>query len=97
MIDCSPIPDTEIALYRFEDPAIPSFVLPPANLAVNMSPGDIQLNIDNPIVSRDGSDIPWGCNGDLVSEISPVDSNGEMRDPREENARGAPECSQAGG
>lgn len=63
----SPSPGAGVSFYRFDDPALPAFELPPANTALNTSPGDIQLNWDNPIVSIDGSDVPWGCNGDIVS------------------------------
>lgn len=51
-------------LYRFDDPAVPAVVLPASG---NFSPGDIQLNEDNPIVLLDGSSIVYGCNGDKVS------------------------------
>lgn len=64
----SPIPDVTIALYRFDDPAIPGVVLPPSG---NSSPGDIQLNHNNSIVQLDGSDVQVGCNGDVVSGVFP--------------------------
>lgn len=52
-----------MALYRFEDPAVPGLELP---LAQPLSPGDIQLNEGNPIVELHGSMVDNGCNGDLV-------------------------------
>lgn len=61
---CSPLPDVSTALYRFEDPAVPAFLLPEAQ---PISPGDIQLNVDNPITDLDGSETDTGCNGDIVS------------------------------
>lgn len=55
-----------MALYRFEDPALPGFELP---LAQPSSPGDVRLNEGNPIVELDGSTVDTGCNGDVVSFV----------------------------
>eukprot|EP00904_Undaria_pinnatifida_P013748 jgi/Undpi1/9503/HiC_scaffold_27.g11959.m1 len=79
----SPIPDVTIALYRFDDPAIPGVVLPPSG---NSSPGDIQLNHNNSIVQLDGSDVQVGCNGDVADYLGEdgewyfwfTGSNGEL-------------------
>lgn len=60
----SPVPEGTAALYRFEGPAVAQVVLPPSG---NFSPGDIQLNMNNSIVELDGSEILYGCNGDVVS------------------------------
>lgn len=62
----SPLPDPDIALYRFNDPAVPGLVMPPSG---NFSPGDIQLNENNSIVQRDGSEVEVGCNGDKVRGV----------------------------
>lgn len=35
-------------------------------LAQPYSPGDIWLSEGNAIVELDGSDVDWGCNGDMV-------------------------------
>lgn len=60
----SPQPDISTALFRFYDPAVPAFELPPAQ---PISPGDIRLNVDNPITDLDGTDTDTACNGDIVS------------------------------
>lgn len=64
----SPEPDAELlesALYRFEDPAVPGFILPAAG---NWAPEeDVWLNVDNPIRDIDGSVTETGCNGEIVS------------------------------
>jgi hypothetical protein len=51
-----------ICCYRFKNPGLPSFTLP---LAQPNSPGDITLNVNNPIVLADGHSINdgQGCNG----------------------------------
>lgn len=56
-----------MAQYRFRDPAMPGLVLPEAQPD---SPGDEQLNVNNPIVEIDGSDVDTGCNGDEVGAIA---------------------------
>lgn len=64
----SPEPDAgllESALYRFEDPAVPGFILPAAG---DWAPEeDVWLNVDNPIRDIDGSYTEAGCNGEIVS------------------------------
>ena len=35
-------------------------------LAQPFSPGDVRLNEGNAIVELDGSEVDWGCNGDVV-------------------------------
>ncbi|CAN0261324.1 unnamed protein product [Ectocarpus sp. 12 AP-2014] len=59
----SPTFDVNMALFRFEDPAVPGIEMP---LAQPLSPGDTQLNEGNPIVELDGSEVSWGCNGDMA-------------------------------
>lgn len=55
----------ESALYRFDDPAVPGFILPAAG---DWAPEeDVWLNVDNPIVDIDGSVTEAGCNGEFVS------------------------------
>lgn len=67
-VSYSPEPDIallESALYRFEDPAVPGFILPAAG---DWAPEeDVWLNVDNPIVDIDGSPTEAGCNGEIVS------------------------------
>eukprot|EP00903_Cladosiphon_okamuranus_P014909 g13805.t1 len=62
----SPEPDAELlesALYRFEEPAVPGFILPAAG---NWAPEeDVWLNVDNPIRDIDGSVTETGCNGEV--------------------------------
>ena len=64
----SPEPDADLlrsALYRFEEPAVPGFILPAAG---DWAPEeDVWLNVDNPIVDIDGTPTEAGCNGEIVS------------------------------
>lgn len=59
----SPEVDPNMALYRFEHPALPGLELP---VAQPFSPGDVRLNEGNPIVELDGSEVDNACNGDVV-------------------------------
>jgi len=53
-------------IYAFTDPFYPSFILPPAQ---PNSPGDVQLNKNNPIRLADGSSLAagQGCNSRAFS------------------------------
>lgn len=53
------------SLLTLPDPPVPGIEMP---LAQPSSPGDVQLNEGNPIVELDGSEVSWGCNGDMVRE-----------------------------
>ena len=57
----SPEIDGAMAGYRFSDPALPSFELPPA---VPNSPGDVVLTTNNGVVTRTGASTETYCNGD---------------------------------
>ena len=50
-----------MAGYRFTDPALPSFDLPPA---VPNSPGDVVLTTNNGVVTKTGASTETYCNGD---------------------------------
>jgi len=60
----APLPSgpSNTCCYRFKNPGLPSFTLPPPQPA---SPGDITLNTNNPIVLANGNPINegQGCNG----------------------------------
>lgn len=71
--------------YQFAAPTLPSFTLPDAQPT---SPGDITLNVNNPITLYNGQALEQGCNGnslqyfDVASnawQSDYIDANGATR------------------